>query len=138
MVSVTLWTPPEAAVRAILLLAAILGFLTVAIGAFAAHGLRPVLTAQQMSWVETGVSMQAWHALTLLAVAILTAVKPSRLLQAAAVAFGLGVLLFSGGLYGLALVGHGALALATPVGGVGLLIGWTLLIVYAVRLPRRT
>ncbi len=123
--------------RPILILAAISGFLTVAIGAFATHGLRPILTSQEMGWIETGVRAQGWHTLALLAVAILMAVKPSRLLSAAAVAFAIGVLLFSGGLYGLALIGRGALAVATPIGGGCLLVGWMLLIVYAARLPRR-
>lgn len=90
-----------------------------------------------MSWIDMGVRAQGWHTLALLAVAILTAVKPSRLLPAAAIAFAIGVLLFSGGLYGLALAGHGPFAWVTPVGGVCLMIGWILLIVYAVRLPSK-
>ena len=132
------WTLLEASVRPILVLAAIIGFLTVAIGAFATHGLRPVLTDQEMGWIDMGLRAQGWHALALLAVAIIAAVKPSRLLPAAAIAFAIGIVLFSGGLYGLALIGRGPLAMVTPVGGVCLLMGWALLIVYAVRLSRRT
>ena len=122
--------------RRILLLAAISGFLTIAIGAFAAHALRAVLDVQQLGWIDTGVRAQGWHTLVLLAVAILVALRPSRLLHAAAAAFVLGIVFFSGGLYGLALAGHGTLAVLIPVGGVCLLAGWLLLIVYAVRLPR--
>jgi uncharacterized membrane protein YgdD (TMEM256/DUF423 family) len=122
--------------RRVLLLAAISGFLTVAIGAFAAHGMRNVLDARQLGWIDTGLRYQAWHSLALLAVAILLALKPSRLLAAAAGAFALGILLFSGGLYALALIGSGFWAVVTPVGGVSLLVGWLLLIVYALRLPR--
>ena len=95
--------------RRVLLLAAISGFLTVAIGAFAAHGLRAVLDARQLGWIDTGLRGQGWHTLVLLAIAILMASKPSPLLHTAAAAFALGILLFSGGLYALALVAHAAL-----------------------------
>ena len=122
--------------RRVLLLAAISGFLTVAIGAFAAHGLRAVLDARQLGWIDTGLRGQGWHTLVLLAIAILMASKPSPLLHTAAAAFALGILLFSGGLYALALVGPGTWTVVTPVGGVSLLAGWLLLIVYALRLPR--
>jgi uncharacterized membrane protein YgdD (TMEM256/DUF423 family) len=120
----------------ILLIAAVSGFLTVAIGAFAAHGLRDALDAQQMAWVETGVRYQAWHSLALLALAVLAALRPGRLLFASAGAFTIGILLFSGSLYALALSGERAVALVTPFGGALFLIGWVLLAVYAWRLRR--
>jgi uncharacterized membrane protein YgdD (TMEM256/DUF423 family) len=123
--------------RPILLLAALCGFLTVAIGAFAAHGLRGALDAQQLSWVETGVRYQALHSLALLAVAILAGIRPARLLMGIAAAFVAGIALFSGGLYGLALTGARAFALMTPLGGGLFLLGWLLLGLYAWKLSAR-
>lgn len=123
--------------RPILLLAALCGFLTVAIGAFATHGLRDVLDAQQSAWMETGVRYQGLHSLALLAVAILAGMRPARLLMGIAAAFVLGIALFSGGLYGLALTGASAFALATPLGGSFFLLGWLLLGIYAWRLAAR-
>jgi uncharacterized membrane protein YgdD (TMEM256/DUF423 family) len=121
----------------ILLIAAVSGFLTVAIGAFAAHGLREALDAQQMAWVETGVHYQAWHSLALLAIAVLAGFRPGRLLFASAAAFAFGILLFSGSLYVLALSGDRMAAIVTPFGGASFLSGWVLLALYAWRqLPR--
>lgn len=123
--------------RLILLLAALCGFLTVGIGAFAAHGLRGMLDGQQLAWVETGVRYQGLHSLALLAVAILAGMRPARLLTGVATAFTLGIVLFSGGLYGLALTGARAFALATPLGGGFFLLGWMMLGVYAWKLAER-
>ncbi len=123
--------------RLILLLAALCGFLTVGIGAFAAHGLRGMLDGQQLAWVESGVRYQGLHSLALLAVAILAGMRPARLLTAVAAAFVLGIVLFSGGLYGLALTGARAFGLATPLGGSLFLLGWMVLGVYAWKLAER-
>lgn len=123
--------------RHILALTALCGFLTVAIGAFAAHGLRGMLDEQHLAWVETGVRYQGLHSLALLGLAILAAIRPARLLNGAAAAFVLGIVLFSGSLYGLALTDARAFAMATPFGGSLFLLGWLLLGVYAWNLPKR-
>lgn len=120
----------------ILLIAAIDGLLTVALGAFAAHALRDSVSIPQADWFETGVRYQAWHCLALLVVAVLMAVRPARLLYGVTAAFVLGSVIFSGSLYGLALSGERAFAMATPFGGGFLLLGWALLAVYAVKSKR--
>jgi uncharacterized membrane protein YgdD (TMEM256/DUF423 family) len=86
-----------------LMAAATGGFLAVAIGAFATHGLHDILDRQALAWIETGVRYQAWHSLALLAVAALMAVRPDRALSVAAGATVLGMVMFSGSLYGMAL-----------------------------------
>lgn len=120
--------------RFTLMVAAVSGCLTVAIGAFAAHGLRDLLDAQQVSWMKTALDYQAWHSVALLAIGGLSGQKPARLLNLVAGAFIAGMILFSGSLYGLALSGLRAFALLTPVGGALLLAGWALLALYALRL----
>jgi uncharacterized membrane protein YgdD (TMEM256/DUF423 family) len=117
-----------------LLAAAVGGFLAVAIGAFAAHGLRGHLDAQQLAWIDIAVRYQTYHSLALVGVAALMAVRPARLLSAVAGAFALGALLFSGSLYGLAFSGLRNFALITPFGGGFFLVGWGLLGCYAWRL----
>lgn len=121
----------------ILSLAAIGGFLTIAIGAFAAHGLGDMLDARQLGWIDTGVRYQAWHSLALFGVAILAGLRPARMLDLVAAAFALGIVVFSGSLYGLALTGQRSFAMATPFGGMLFLVGWTLLAFYAWTLGRR-
>jgi uncharacterized membrane protein YgdD (TMEM256/DUF423 family) len=122
--------------RPVLLAAAVGGFLTVGIGAFAAHGLRGAVDARALAWIETGVRYQAWHSLALLGVAALMAVRPGRLLSLSAAAFVLGIVLFSGSLYGLALTGSRGFALVTPFGGTLFLVGWALLAIHAWRQPQ--
>ena len=75
---------------------------------------------------ETGARYQMFHALALLAVAIL-AEKQDKPVQGTTLAFNLGTLLFSFSLYGLALTGWRWLGMVTPLGGLALLAGWLLL-----------
>ena len=118
-----------------LLLAAILGFLGVAFGAFGAHGLRERLSPEMMSVFEIGVRYQMYHVFALLAVA--TAMRQfgrARLLHIAGWSFLAGILIFSGSLYALALTGTGMFGAITPIGGVGLLVGWACLAFFAASL----
>lgn len=121
-------------VRAFLLLAALFGFSGVALGAFAAHGLKSRLSAEYLAVFQTGVHYQLIHALALLAVALLALQLPGRLLTAAGALFVLGILLFSGSLYGLTLSGIGKLGIVTPLGGLAFLAGWACLGLVAWRL----
>jgi uncharacterized membrane protein YgdD (TMEM256/DUF423 family) len=109
--------------------------LAVILGAFAAHGLKAVLDAQQLSLFETASRYQMYHAFALLVVGVmLTNAQFSRsLLTLAASAFILGIILFSGSLYLLALLGVGWLGAITPVGGIAFLSGWLLTMVAALK-----
>ena len=103
----------------LLLLASLSGFTGVALGAFAAHGLRGKLSENMLSVFQTGVSYQLWHTMALIGVAVLLLRSPdSTLLKATGVLFALGIVLFSGSLYLLTLSGIGKLGMITPLGGV--------------------
>lgn len=120
-------------VRTFLVIAAILGGLSVAGGAFASHALREKLTERSLEIFETGARYQMYHALALLAVAILLSradVAPG-LLTAAGFAFIAGVLIFSGSLYALSLSGIKWMGAVAPLGGTAFLIGWGCLAVAA-------
>lgn len=114
-------------VRLFLLLAAFSGFSSVALGAFAAHGLRQQLSAEYLAVFQTGVQYQQLHTLALLAVALLLQRQAGRLLTLSGGFFVAGMLLFSGSLYALTLTGIGKLGIITPFGGVAFLLGWLLL-----------
>ena len=116
-----------------LLVAAVAGFLAVALGAFAAHGLRNVLSAEYLTVFQTGVHYQMVHALALLAVGMLLQKSPARSLRIAAWGFTLGIVLFSGSLYALTLSGVRSLGMITPLGGVAFLVGWAALAWFAWR-----
>ena len=120
--------------RIYLLLAALFGFSGVALGAFAAHGLKARLSAEYLAVFHTAVQYQMIHALALLAVGLLGPQLPGRLLTAAGGLFALGILLFSGSLYLLVLSGVGALGIVTPFGGLAFLAGWLCLGVAAWKL----
>ena len=110
--------------RLFVLLAALFGFTGVALGAFAAHGLRGRLSPEYLAVFQTGVLYQLIHALALLAVGVLALHWRSRLLGAAGSLFVAGILLFSGSLYLLTLTSIGKLGMITPLGGTGFLAGW--------------
>lgn len=120
-----------------LLIAAINGFLAVAAGAFGAHGLQGRIDAHAIQIFETGARYQMYHALAigLAAVAARTAAASSAANTASAF-FLLGIVLFSGSLYLLALTGIKGLGIVTPFGGIGFLIGWATLAYAAMRIVK--
>ena len=120
--------------RSFLMLAAFFGFTGVALGAFAAHGLKNRLSADYLAIFHTGVTYQLVHALALFGVALLAAHVPGRLVLWAGVSFSIGILLFSGSLYLLTTIGIGKLGIITPFGGLAFLIGWLCLGLAAWRL----
>jgi uncharacterized membrane protein YgdD (TMEM256/DUF423 family) len=117
--------------RVFFLIGAVSAGLGVAIGAFAAHGLRGRLTADMLNVFETGVRYQMYHALALLAVACVTARAPSVLGSVAGWLFVAGTVVFSGSLYALALTGWRGLGAVTPLGGAAFLAGWVCLLAAA-------
>ena len=113
--------------------------LAVALGAFAAHALREQLSAEQLATWRTAVDYQFWHALALLGVSIwmgeasaLTRAR-SKPLSVAASAFAIGIVLFCGSLYALALGAPRWAGAITPLGGVAFIIGWLSMLVAAWR-----
>lgn len=105
-------------------LGAVSGFLAVALGAFAAHGLKSRLTAELLATFETGVRYQMYHALALLAAGWALTRWPGSVTAASGWLFVAGTLLFSGSLYALSLTGEKWLGAVTPVGGLAFLAGW--------------
>ena len=119
--------------RIFLSIAAILAGLAVAAGAFASHALKEKLTERALEIFETGAKYQMYHALALLVVGLLLsrAQTPQTLLIAAGNAFIVGIVIFSGSLYGLSLSGIKWLGAITPLGGAAFLIGWGCLAIAA-------
>jgi uncharacterized membrane protein YgdD (TMEM256/DUF423 family) len=117
-------------------LGALLGGLSVLVGAFAAHSLRSVLSPTALALVETGARYQMYHALALLGVGLLVLwqKESSLLLTIAGSCFVGGVLLFSGSLYGLGLSNVPWLGPITPIGGLLLIGGWGILAIAALKL----
>jgi uncharacterized membrane protein YgdD (TMEM256/DUF423 family) len=117
-------------------LGALLGGVSVLIGAFAAHSLRSVLSASALGLVETGARYQMYHALALFGVGLLSLwqKESNLLLTIAGSCFVGGVLLFSGSLYGLSLGKAPWLGPITPVGGLLLMAGWGILAIAALKL----
>ena len=117
-----------------LFLGALCAFTGVAFGAFGAHGLKAILSPEMLTVYQTGVTYQMWHALGLILVALLQQTSPTaKLLSWASHLMFIGILLFSGSLYALAILDIKALGMITPFGGVFFLIAWLLVAVYAVK-----
>ncbi len=119
-----------------LVVAALLGGLAVVMGAFAAHGLRPILSERMLATFETGARYQMYHALAIGLAAFAMRGRAARLANIAAALFLTGVLLFSGSLYLLALTGMTSLGMITPIGGLSFIAGWAALALAALKLER--
>jgi uncharacterized membrane protein YgdD (TMEM256/DUF423 family) len=107
-------------------------FLSVAFGAFGAHGLKTLISPELLAVYKTGVEYQMWHAFGLIAIALMQQHDTqSKLLKWAGALMFLGIVLFSGSLYLLAILNLPALGAITPIGGVSFLIAWSLLIIFS-------
>lgn len=125
----------NAITRGITLAAGLFGFLGVALGAFGAHALKATLEAGgHLDTWKTAVLYQLVHAVALLALAGWRDAHggPGNKI---AWCWGVGIVLFSGSLYGLSLGGPNILGPITPLGGVAFLVGWALVIWRAWKQP---
>jgi uncharacterized membrane protein YgdD (TMEM256/DUF423 family) len=119
--------------RNFLSIAAILGGLSVALGAFAAHKLKTLVGPEAVAIFETGVRYQFYHVFALLFVAFLSEKVHNRWMIWAGICFIMGIILFCGSLYALTALtiaesAHRTLAgIATPIGGVFFIAGWIFL-----------
>jgi uncharacterized membrane protein YgdD (TMEM256/DUF423 family) len=114
--------------KTLALMGSLLAALAVMLGAFGAHGLKTKLAPEMLVTFETGVRYHFYHALGLLAVALVATQLPDTLpLRWAGYLMVAGIVLFSGSLYALSLTGVRGLGIVTPFGGVAFIAGWLLL-----------
>lgn len=113
--------------RLFLIIASLLGASGVALGAYASHGLAAWATLKEMEYFQLAVTYQLFHAITLLAVCLLSLFITNAFLIASKIAFVLGVILFSGSLYMYVLTGTKILGAITPIGGLFLIVAWLLI-----------
>ena len=118
----------------LLFLGAISALIGVGMGAFGAHSLKAILSPEMLTVYQTGVTYQMWHALGLICIALMRQQAPdSALLNWAGCLMFIGILLFSGSLYLLALLNLTWLGMITPIGGVSFLTAWLLFAVFAAK-----
>ena len=111
--------------RLALTLAAVLLALAVALGAFGAHALKARIPPDLQTVWHTAVLYHAWHALGLFGVGLYLLHRPEATIAGwSGWLFVVGIALFSGSLYALALTGTRALGVVAPVGGAAFLAGW--------------
>ncbi len=126
--------------KSILITASILGILSIVLGAFAAHGLKSLISAEMIDTFETGVKYQMYHAILLLFVGNTTLVTQ----KAKKTIFYLvlvGVLFFSGSIYGLATnvlssFDFKSVGFITPIGGLLLILSWGVLLINFLKLKK--
>ena len=114
--------------KSCLIAGSVLGFLSVSIGAFGAHALKPfLLENNRLDTFETAVQYQMYHGLALLLTGILSVLFPKADFSIVGILFLLGILIFSGSLYLLCATGIKWLGAITPIGGTAFLAGWLLM-----------
>ncbi|MCX7108437.1 MAG: DUF423 domain-containing protein [Methylococcales bacterium] len=115
-----------------LFLGALSALIGVGMGAFGAHGLKAILSPEMLAVYQTGVTYQIWHALGLIAIALIRQQVPeSKLLIWAGWLMFVGILIFSGSLYLLAILDLKWLGIFTPIGGVSFMMAWVLIAIFA-------
>jgi len=113
--------------RTFIITGAAAGFLSVALGAFGAHGLKQSFSSELMAIYQTAVSYQIYHSLALILIALIFQHQQNKYIKAAGWIMFAGMLIFSGSLYLLTLTDTRWLGAITPIGGTLLLISWLLL-----------
>ncbi|UCX05277.1 DUF423 domain-containing protein [Shewanella glacialimarina] len=119
----------------LLFIAAISGFIAVALGAFGAHGLKNIASAEMVSIFKLAVEYQFYHTFALVSLAFAAQWLSTKWLNWSAGFFIVGILLFSGSLYLYALTQAKWIGTITPMGGLCLLIAWALFAIAAWRRP---
>lgn len=112
--------------RQLIILAALNMIAAVGAGAFGAHGLKQMISTDLLAVWQTGVLYHLVHSLGLFIVALLAARYGSSLFSTAGIIMFVGIVLFSGSLYILALTGIRWMGAITPIGGVAFLVAWGL------------
>ena len=114
--------------KTFLILGAINAFLCVALGAFGAHGLKQMLSAEMLTVYHTGVQYHFYHAIGLTLVGlILQHFTNAKLVRLSGWLMLTGIILFCVSLYIISLTGLRGLGMITPFGGVAFLAAWALL-----------
>jgi uncharacterized membrane protein YgdD (TMEM256/DUF423 family) len=114
--------------RSFLITAALLGALSVALGAFGAHGLKQVLDEKSLAIFETAVRYQFYHVFALALTAIVYRDYPGKATRYAGRLFIAGIIVFCGSLYLLtAFPNYPWLGAITPIGGICFIAGWVAL-----------
>lgn len=118
-------------------LAAFFGFVAIILGAFGAHGLKKVLTAEQLVSFETGVRYQMYHALFLLLISQLN-ILTEKNKRTIGILTTIGIFLFSGSIFLLSTqdlsgINFKFLGPITPVGGVFLILSWFFTAFYSMK-----
>jgi len=116
-----------------LLIGSVAGFLGLAGGAFGAHALKDRLSEAMLANFETGTRYLLVHAVALLVVGLLAGRAGVGELMATGIGFSIGMLIFTGSLWTMALTDARWLGAITPIGGTALLVGWVALAVAAWR-----
>jgi len=109
------------------------GLTAVMLGAFGAHYLHTLFSTKQMSIYQTATTYQMYHAIILAAIGLVWSEKKNKILNYSIISFIIGILLFCGTLYLYLATNIVAFAILTPIGGLGLILGWALLLYYAIK-----
>jgi uncharacterized membrane protein YgdD (TMEM256/DUF423 family) len=123
----------------LLTIATLLAALAVALGAFGAHGLKPLVSPERLEAFKTGVQYQFYHAFAIALTVIISQFLNDKWLRRSAWLFLTGILLFSGSLYILTYLsatnteGGKWVGAITPLGGVCFLLGWGFLTMVTVK-----
>jgi uncharacterized membrane protein YgdD (TMEM256/DUF423 family) len=116
-------------------IAAYIGALTVALGAFGAHALKEKLSPDTLAIFDTAVRYQFYHVFALLGAGIVFNTRPNKLIGAACNLFIAGIVIFCGSLYALTFIKNSGnesfnwIGAITPIGGLCFIAGWVCLAV---------
>lgn len=120
--------------KQILKLASVLGVISVIFGAFGAHKLKELISVESLQTWETGIRYQFYHTFAIMFSGFLLMKTNFKEFRLASLAFFIGIIMFSGSLYGLSLRALTSLNLVwlgpiTPLGGISFIVGWIYLFV---------
>ena len=112
-----------------LMVGSIMGLIVVVLGAFGAHGLKEILSEYEKSIYNKAVLYQMFHTIAILLVGMLNRIDSSLELFMPGFCFFIGIIIFSGSLFIIAITGIKSFGMITPLGGLFFIFGWITLII---------
>ena len=119
-----------------LIIAAISGALAVSLGAFGAHILKQLISVEMLEAYKTGIQYQFYHTFAIMSVGLLMYFKQTKSLKWAGYLFTVGIIIFSGFIYLMAITGIKALGIIPAFGGLILISGWICLLTHCIKLTK--
>ena len=118
-----------------IVIGALLSAIGITLGAFGSHSLKTKLNPDELVIYDIATRYLMYHAIGIISLGILAYNVPESVVKVPAILMLIGIVLFSGSLYLISIIGFTILGIITPLGGTAFIVSWVLLAINIFKLP---